>query len=684
MVTLNEFYDLENEKIIKKYEESLLTIEKIEKKSALLLKDNEGNPYLKFINNLSNNIIKFCKLENNLNEEFFVKNSFEELLNENHSLYSQVLKDNYDESYANPEYAVKVFGKEYGLLLSSLYIKYWNYVEYAFSHKLYKMYEYNQLFIKVYDCLINNGAKYEELKELITLIEHENLKRDQIVKFNEEMNPKYRRFENIVMTSDLSDSRYLFKYGRYITNTEIMTAKTLQNCPEGTIENFAKTVAEAYLHGFLSQNKNRKNRDIVRVLYTLGQERIVKSLIENFENLGLETHLSIVLSTPYNPQINYDHRFDNSLYLDENFLNKKVRAYKEAIEESKDFIVRVSGMTGIIQFGEIPFEPKNKDLVCKLSKEQNQLLEKYNIQTRQILDEYMPSDETSMCKVGLPSPDISENYENILMDFFEINMMDSRKHEKIQQKLIDALDKGEFAHVKGRNGNLTDIKVQFNKLHNPEKETNFLNGGADINIPVGEVFTTPVLKGTTGMLHVGEIYLRGYKYIDLKLKFEDGYIIEYSCNNFSSEEENKQYIKSTLLFPHETLPMGEFAIGTNTKAFAISKKHDIIPLLPILVVEKMGPHFAIGDPCYAWGEESPIYNLLDKKEIVAKENERTALRKTDIEKAYTNTHIDITLPYDSIGFIQVIEKNGNKIEIMREGQFVLEGTEELNEPLKSL
>ena len=55
---------------------------------------------------------------------------------------------------------------------------------------------------------------------------------------------------------------------------------------------------------------------------------------------------------------------------------------------------------------------------------------------------------------------------------------------------------------------------------------------ADVNIPVGEVFTSPVLEGTNGVLHVSRVYLDGLQYKDLELKFKDGKIVDYRCGNF--------------------------------------------------------------------------------------------------------------------------------------------------------
>ena len=43
-----------------------------------------------------------------------------------------------------------------------------------------------------------------------------------------------------------------------------------------------------------------------------------------------------------------------------------------------------------------------------------------------------------------------------------------------------------------------DIRVNLRELNDPEKETLFENCVADVNIPVGEVFTPPSLERMKG------------------------------------------------------------------------------------------------------------------------------------------------------------------------------------------
>ena len=71
----------------------------------------------------------------------------------------------------------------------------------------------------------------------------------------------------------------------------------------------------------------------------------------------------------------------------------------------------------------------------------------------------------------------------------------------------------------------------------------------------------------------------------------------------------------------------------------------------------MGPHFAVGDTCYSWAEDTPVYNP-DGKEIIARDNEISEMRKDDVSLAYYGCHTDITIPYDELGSIRVIDDEG--------------------------
>jgi hypothetical protein len=66
---------------------------------------------------------------------------------------------------------------------------------------------------------------------------------------------------------------------------------------------------------------------------------------------------------------------------------------------------------------------------------------------------------------------------------------------------------------------------------------------------------------------------------------------------------------------------------------------------------------------------------------VAKDNSVSILRKEDVSKAYFHCHTDITIPYDELDEISVVTADGTTIPLLKDGKFVLEGTEILNTPL---
>ena len=72
--------------------------------------------------------------------------------------------------------------------------------------------------------------------------------------------------------------------------------------------------------------------------------------------------------------------------------------------------------------------------------------------------------------------------------------------------------------------------------------------------------------------------------------------------------------------------------------------------------------------------------LFRSKEIIARDNSVSVLRKEDMSKAYFNCHTDITIPYDELGSITAVRADGTSVDIIREGKFVIPGTEELNKP----
>ena len=421
--------------------------------------------------------------------------------------------------------------------------------------------------------------------------------------------------------------------------------------PEQEIQAMADTYTEGYRIGFEVTGKDLSKKKYVDLRYPVGFERMMRAAIHNFRKMGLEPVVSrvneisfsgrgngnrSVESTQPNRQYEYDHRADKAAYLDKALVERRLEVLKTAYETRKKAAALYAGPAVVETFGEDGFEPKS----CPYAYQFNEKQQKLNVyaanQSMQITNTYIKGEERSFTIIAYPIPEIGPDFKEIFAKTIEINTLDYKLYRDMQQKMIDVLDQGEFVHITGKGKNNTDLMVALYPLKDQAKETIFENCVADVNIPVGEVFTSPVLKGTNGHLHVTQVYLNGLKYLDLKLDFLDGMISRYSCKNFDTEQENQSFLT--------------------------------------------GPHFAVGDTCYSWAEDTPVFNP-DGKEIVARENEISRLRGEDPQKAYFNCHTDITIPYDELDKITVLRHDGSSEDIIRDGKFVVPGTEALNQYL---
>ena len=613
----------------------------------------------------------------------------------NQVLYEDILPQNYQNSYGNPRYAKTMLGKDFGKALSALYSQIRGSIVFAFEDRLWDLTVLGELFLEIYGEFTADALpEAENLHHILYSYIRDYCDDMMEYRVREMVDPKLDFAVSIIMEKDLTDLRYLYDFGEYISDNEYKTAEFLNRLSQEEIDRMAQTYTEGYRMGFINNGIDLGKKKTVNIRYTLGFERMIRSAVLQFEKMGLKpviyrsaTHLINKrqhLRIGYfggipNQQFDYDHRNDAALYLTEEMVSRKLRALQNGFENCKELANTHAGPAVMETFGETPFVPKSVDCAYELTEKQQKLVVRMDTESSQITNRYIIGDERSFTIIAWPVPEIGESFEEIFRETIKINTLDYKKYQKIQQCMIDALDEGTAVHIKGSNGNRTDLTVCLISLADPARQTIFENCVADVNIPVGEVFTSPKLAGTSGVLHVTRVFLNGLEYRDLWLRFEDGMIRDYGCENFSGEEENRAYIRENVLHQHDGLPMGEFAVGTNTTAYVMAKKYQISPRLPILIAEKTGPHFAVGDTCYSWAEDNPVYNP-DGKEVIARDNEVSVRRRENPSEAYFGCHTDITIPYDELEYIRILRRDGQILPLIEKGRFVLPGTEELNVP----
>ncbi|MBR1893196.1 MAG: aminopeptidase [Lachnospiraceae bacterium] len=618
--------------------------------------------------------------------------------------YDIALPERYETSWLNPVYAVSQLGRGYGRLLSFLAYELLGVIAYGAEGKLFDVVILEEVFLEVYGAFAaaENDDKALPEEEAVHSILYAFVSdyTDHTVadRVREQVDASYDFARKIIMESDFNDLSYLDKFGEYIDDDVRKIADFLNHMDEKEIQSMADTFTEGYRIGFLNTGKDLSKKKTVSIRYPLGFERVVKASILNFKKMGLDTtiyrrayhaatragmSLNGFFGARINKQLEFDHREDNALFLDKAYVMRKLEVMHTAYEELKDKARAFAGPAVMEIFGETPFLPVSHDESYALSAEQQKLAIELSSKAGTMTNQYIPGDERSFTIISYPVPAIGDNFKEIFAETVKLNTLDYEKYKTMQQHIIDVLEMGTKVEIKGKGSNKTDITVCLHELPDKKTQTVFENCVADVNIPVGEVFTSPRLTGTDGTLFVSEVYLNGLRYENLEFVFENGFVKDYNCTNFPNEAENKKYIKDNILHHHDSLPLGEFAIGTNTTAYAMAKRYDIFSRLEILIAEKTGPHFALGDTCYDRAEDVTVFNP-DGREIIAKDNEYTIKRKSDTDFTYFECHTDVTIPYDELDTITAIDDEGNRYPIISDGRFVVEGTEELNIPLADI
>ncbi|ETP72404.1 leucyl aminopeptidase (aminopeptidase T) [Lachnospiraceae bacterium JC7] len=628
---------------------------------------------------------------------------WQERLREWNRILYRDMSEGYESSYLNPAYSEKKLSP-FSSMLTVLLMEIESLIPAAYEKDMEDITAVLETFIQIYCMFESSYSEYNENHQEGSLPEVQAVK-DVLYSYAFDYSWDFIRHQmagqyipegsftrNIILNHDFKDPSDIFLYGSYVSETALQTAEYVAKLSDEEIDRMAYTWYKGFKDGFEIQGKPYSRKSLIEFRYQMGYERVVKRAAEYFKEDGYDFTVprrsghfitrspkgaSLLYDSP-NRQMDYDHSYDLALVMGDRIASRMIEETEQIFRSFGNDIKRYAGPVVLEGFGEPEFEPEEKEERLRFTEHQKEVYGRYRNNLQMLVHRFILEEERSFTIIAWPLPSIGGDFESILHETVKINTMSRETYLPVQEKIIEALDKAVMVKVKGR-GNDTDMIVRLHELHDPEKETNFENCLSDVNIPLGEVFTSPVLKGTTGVLNVKSVFIEGIHFRDLKISFRDGRVTDYSCDNFDSPEASKALIRRVIFGEKENLPIGEFAIGTNTLAYRMIEKYKLGSKMPILIAEKTGPHFAVGDTCYSFMEDMKLYNP-DGKEIIAKDNECSALRNTEPEKAYFAVHTDITIPYNELDTIVAVTGEGQEISIISGGRFVLQGTEVLNAP----
>ena len=210
----------ENESIMERYELSMERISLIAKGENTV-----ESPYQEYFLKVAAFLMDVKDICNLVKEDKLKACSLEELEQLNKKMYSDIAGDAYETSYANPAYAVKLLGDEYGQILSFLYTEIRGSIAYAYENRLFDISIVAELFIEIYNLF---EAKEEDLlksvKSAIYYYVSDYCDVTLAKRMKEMMNPQFSFAVDIIMNQDLQDLRYLYLFGEYISENEIKIA----------------------------------------------------------------------------------------------------------------------------------------------------------------------------------------------------------------------------------------------------------------------------------------------------------------------------------------------------------------------------------------------------------------------------------------------------------------------------
>jgi len=138
----------------------------------------------------------------------------------------------------------------------------------------------------------------------------------------------------------------------------------------------------------------------------------------------------------------------------------------------------------------------------------------------------------------------TESFEDF---YFDVCNLDYAHMSQAMEPLVELMEETDKVRIVGPG---TDLEFSI-------KDIPVIKCAGEMNIPDGEVFTAPVKDSINGVISYNTpgVY-QGYTYHDIKLKFENGKIINAKANNTAK-------IRQVFNTDEGARYVGEFAIGVN-------------------------------------------------------------------------------------------------------------------------
>lgn len=346
-----------------------------------------------------------------------MKASLEELGLRNQALYADILPEHYEESYGNPVYAVRELGEELGAVLSFLYAELRCMIGFAYEGRMEELVIRMELFLEIYTAFVYAAGQKEEMpsrKDISEIIywfasDYAELAAER--RLGEQLNGEEGFAIGIIKESDLLDLRFLYGYGEYVSERELKTARFLAELPEKELIAMADDYRESCHKRLEAAGEDFGKKGLVALGYRIGYERMLGRAVSDFEKMGLRpvafrATCSILddweagrrdkggfYGSIPNRQFDYDHKEDKAIFLDKNYVNRRLEGDRAAYEKWKTQMRCCVWPAVVEDFEETDFQPVPCREALRFSRGQEHLLREYAIKAETLRQEYISEEE---------------------------------------------------------------------------------------------------------------------------------------------------------------------------------------------------------------------------------------------------------------------------------------------------
>ncbi len=272
-----KIFEQENEGIMERFQLSMERISQISSEKTV------SQPFHDYFTRTASFICLMGEYLDFIEEGKLNTASLDELKEWNQKFYEDILPDAYETSYANPAYAVEKLGDGFGQLLCYLYKEIRGDIVFVHENRLTDITILNEALIEIYNMFEEEVPEVASVKEVIYWFVSDYTDHTVTFRVREGLDPSLSFATDIIRNSDLTDLRYLYLFGEYISDSELKVADYLNSLPEEKVRLMADTYTEGYRKGFQVMGRDLSKKKAVQIRYELGFERMVKYAIENFE-----------------------------------------------------------------------------------------------------------------------------------------------------------------------------------------------------------------------------------------------------------------------------------------------------------------------------------------------------------------------------------------------------------------